>query len=68
MTQLQDIQGFYNPFAKKIPTTFKECQVIKCKDCVFSKDIPIERTRQHDYFDYCLHRKEFERLEKQRGY
>ena len=61
MAQLEDVQGFYNPFAKKIPKTFKECQRTRCKNCYYSKDIPIEKSRQSDYFDYCPQRKELDK-------
>ena len=57
MTQLEDVQFFYNPFAYKIPKTFDDCQSTQCRACKYSIDIPMERTRQPDYFDYCLHRK-----------
>lgn len=41
---------------KITPTTFSQCQNTKCKDCSFADEIPEERLRHHDYFEYCNHR------------
>lgn len=46
---------------KIIPTSFSDCQNIKCKECKFVTEIPVDKIDSIAYFEYCKHRIEFEK-------